>query len=120
MTIYTNPAFYVFLASFTAFILLYEFFIMFYYVLNTARMLTTFSVPLLSTFYFLHSTQANGVRFGMYGWCLDEGGICSSIKQVNWTCITSSIAHRTLITGWVIHGNLNLRSPFRAHWFSIP
>ena len=59
-------------------------------------MLTTFSVPLLSTFYFLHSTEANGVRFGMYGWCLDDYEICSSVKQVNWTCITPSIAHRTV------------------------
>ncbi|KIM39896.1 hypothetical protein M413DRAFT_446815 [Hebeloma cylindrosporum] len=65
MIIYTNPAFYLLLASLTAFILL---------------ILPTFSVPLLSTFYFLHSTEANGVRFGMYGWCLDEGGICSSVR----------------------------------------
>ncbi|KDR76135.1 hypothetical protein GALMADRAFT_462501 [Galerina marginata CBS 339.88] len=65
MIIYANPAFYVFLASFTAFILL---------------MLTTFSVPLVSTFYFMHSSQANGVTFGMWGWCLDEGGLCSPLR----------------------------------------
>ncbi|KAF8910604.1 hypothetical protein CPB84DRAFT_1764109 [Gymnopilus junonius] len=67
--IYANPAFYVFLATLTAFILL---------------ILTTFSVPLVSTFYFMHSTQANGVTFGMWGWCLDDGSLCSS-SQLGFT-----------------------------------
>ncbi|KAF9473913.1 hypothetical protein BDN70DRAFT_766986, partial [Pholiota conissans] len=57
-----NPAFYVFLATLAAVVLL---------------LLTTISVPLTSTFSFLHSTQANGVSFGMWGWCLDDGEICS-------------------------------------------
>ncbi|KAF8170422.1 hypothetical protein BJ912DRAFT_997279 [Pholiota molesta] len=62
MPIYSNRAFYVFLATLVAFVLL---------------TLTTISVPLVSTLSFLHSSQANGVSFGMWGWCLDDGMTCS-------------------------------------------
>ncbi|KAF9563221.1 hypothetical protein CPC08DRAFT_686789 [Agrocybe pediades] len=65
MIIYANPAFYVFLAALTAFILL---------------LLTVFSIPLVSTLYFLHSDQANGVKFGMWGWCLDDYLVCSPLQ----------------------------------------
>ncbi|CAA7269631.1 unnamed protein product [Cyclocybe aegerita] len=68
--IYANPAFYVFLVTFTAFILL---------------LLTTLSIPLVSSFYFLYTSQANGVRFGMWGWCLDSDGTCSSPLQLGYT-----------------------------------
>jgi hypothetical protein len=70
MNIYLNPAFYVFLTTFTAFILL---------------LLITLSVPLVSSFYFLYSSQANGVRFGLWGWCLDSDGTCSSPLQLGYT-----------------------------------
>ncbi|KAF7771757.1 hypothetical protein Agabi119p4_6068 [Agaricus bisporus var. burnettii] len=39
--------------------------------------LITFSLPLVHSMYFLWSSQAGGVRFGIWGWCLDEGSICS-------------------------------------------
>jgi len=67
---YLNPAFYVFLTTFTAFILL---------------LLTSLSVPIVSSFYFLYSSQANGVRFGLWGWCLDSDGTCSSPLQFGFT-----------------------------------
>jgi len=70
MNIYRNPAFYVFLTTFTAFILL---------------LLISLSVPLVSSFYFLYSSQANGVRFGLWGWCLDADGTCSSPLQLGYT-----------------------------------
>jgi len=63
--LYKKPAFYVFLATLSAFVLL---------------ALTTISVPVLSTFSFLHSTQADGVKFGMWGWCLDDGHTCSPVQ----------------------------------------
>ncbi|KAF5327305.1 hypothetical protein D9619_004486 [Psilocybe cf. subviscida] len=63
MVLYKNPAFYILLASLTAFILL---------------LCTTFSTPLGSTFYFLRTSQASGVKFGMWGWCLDDGTVCSA------------------------------------------
>lgn len=69
-TIYLNPAFYVFLTTFTAFILL---------------LLITLSAPLVSSFYFLYSSQANGVRFGIWGWCLDFDRTCSSPLQLGYT-----------------------------------
>ncbi|PPQ81016.1 hypothetical protein CVT25_014524 [Psilocybe cyanescens] len=65
MIIYANPTFYVFLSTLAAFVLL---------------ILTVFSVPMVSTSYFLHSSQANGVSFGMWGWCLDEGDVCSPLQ----------------------------------------
>ncbi|KAF9473912.1 hypothetical protein BDN70DRAFT_885412 [Pholiota conissans] len=34
---------------------------------------------------FLHSTQANGVSFGMWGWCLDDGLTCSPIHRFGYT-----------------------------------
>lgn len=43
-------------------------------------MLTICSVP-ISSLYFLYTSEALGVRFGMWGWCLDEGGICSGPLQ---------------------------------------
>lgn len=47
------------------------------------RTLTTVSAPLLNTLTFLHSTQANGVHFGMWGWCLDDKEACSTIQCVS-------------------------------------
>jgi hypothetical protein len=70
MNIFLNPAFYVFLTTFTSFILL---------------LLISVSVPLVSSFYFLYSSQANGVRFGLWGWCLDSDGTCSSPLQLGYT-----------------------------------
>jgi len=42
------------------------------------------SVPYVSTFYFLHSTIANGVRFGLFGWCLDDQSFCEG-PLLGWT-----------------------------------
>lgn len=42
------------------------------------------SVPFVSNFYFLHSTIARGVRFGLYGWCLDDGSYCEG-PLLGWT-----------------------------------
>ena len=43
-------------------------------------MLTICSVP-ISSLYFLYTSEALGVRFGMWGWCLDEDGTCSWPSQ---------------------------------------
>jgi hypothetical protein len=43
-------------------------------------MLTICSVP-ISSLYFLYTSEALGVRFGMWGWCLDEDGTCSGPWQ---------------------------------------
>ncbi|KAG6857396.1 hypothetical protein H0H87_004758 [Tephrocybe sp. NHM501043] len=40
------------------------------------QLLITFSVPAASSLYFLSTSQAGGVRFGMWGWCLREDGVC--------------------------------------------
>jgi len=61
--------FYVFATGIVAFIL---------------TMLTICSVP-ISSLYFLYTSEALGVRFGMWGWCLDEGGICSGPLQLGYT-----------------------------------
>ncbi|KAF8896182.1 hypothetical protein BD779DRAFT_565869 [Infundibulicybe gibba] len=45
----------------------------------------TFSMPMISSFYFLYSSQAGGVRFGLWGWCLDEGAVCINPLQLGFT-----------------------------------
>ncbi|KII85072.1 hypothetical protein PLICRDRAFT_45184 [Plicaturopsis crispa FD-325 SS-3] len=61
--VYNHPVFPTFVLTFGAFALL---------------TLTTFSVPMISSFYFLYASEAGGVRFGAWGWCLDSDGTCSS------------------------------------------
>ncbi|KAF9466629.1 hypothetical protein BDZ94DRAFT_186544 [Collybia nuda] len=46
--------------------------------------LTTFSMP-LSSLYFLYSSQAGGVRFGLWGWCIDEDGTCLGPLELGYT-----------------------------------
>lgn len=58
-------------------------------------MLTTFSVPFVSAFNFLHADAAGGVRFGIWGWCLDQGGYCTSKKWV--PCIASFSSGRLTV-----------------------
>jgi len=67
--LYRNPVFYVLAAGIAAFVLM---------------MLTICSVP-ISSLYFLYTTEALGVRFGMWGWCLDEDGTCSWPWQLGYT-----------------------------------
>ncbi|KAF8150023.1 hypothetical protein B0H34DRAFT_666564 [Crassisporium funariophilum] len=67
---YRNPVFYVFLGTFIAFIFM---------------VLITFSAPIIPRLYFLHTTQAGGVRFGLWGWCLDEDKMCLSPLQLGYT-----------------------------------
>ncbi|TDL20759.1 hypothetical protein BD410DRAFT_790408 [Rickenella mellea] len=43
--------------------------------------LITFSVPFISNFYFLWTSEAGGVRFGIWGWCLDNAHTCLNPKQ---------------------------------------
>ncbi|GLB40274.1 hypothetical protein LshimejAT787_0801450 [Lyophyllum shimeji] len=49
------------------------------------QILITFSVPMASKLYFLSSSQAGGVRFGTWGWCIDEDGTCLSPLQLGYT-----------------------------------
>lgn len=44
---------------------------------NASRVLITFSVPFVSDFYFLRSSIAGGTDFGVWGWCLEDGSVCS-------------------------------------------
>lgn len=44
------------------------------------RILTTFSAPFIQIFYFVHSSVDGGVKFGLWGWCLDVDGSCP-VKQ---------------------------------------
>ncbi|KAH7915605.1 hypothetical protein BJ138DRAFT_1141266 [Hygrophoropsis aurantiaca] len=46
---------------------------------------TTFSVPLISTFYFIDADIDGGVRFGVWGWCYDSGGACTSPLQIGYS-----------------------------------
>jgi len=46
--------------------------------------LITFSVPFVSSFYFLHSDVAGGVKYGVWGWCLDNGLECSGPKTIGY------------------------------------
>ncbi|EJD07023.1 uncharacterized protein FOMMEDRAFT_17457 [Fomitiporia mediterranea MF3/22] len=39
--------------------------------------LISVSTPVVKPLYFLHTAQAGGVRFGEWGWCLDDGSSCS-------------------------------------------
>jgi len=49
------------------------------------QILITFSVPMASSLYFLSSSQAGGIRFGTWGWCIDEDGTCLSPLQLGYT-----------------------------------
>jgi len=57
-----TPHFFAFLLTSAAFVLL---------------ILITFSVPFISNFYFLRSSIAGGVDFGVWGWCLMSNDTCS-------------------------------------------
>jgi len=48
-------------------------------------MLVTFSVPTSSSLYFLSTSEAGGVRFGIWGWCLNEDGTCLDPPQLGYT-----------------------------------
>ncbi|KAH8112752.1 hypothetical protein DFH11DRAFT_1689892 [Phellopilus nigrolimitatus] len=39
--------------------------------------LVTFSTPFIKIFYFLRTSEADGVEFGVFGWCRDNGLQCS-------------------------------------------
>jgi hypothetical protein len=41
-------------------------------------LLVTISTPLVRDFYFLHASTGGGVRFGIWGWCIDHGGHCTN------------------------------------------
>ncbi|KAF9533922.1 hypothetical protein CPB83DRAFT_844770 [Crepidotus variabilis] len=78
MNIYLNRYFYVFVAALTAFLLL---------------LLSTVSTPIATTFYLLYSTHSGGIRFGIWGWCLDDG-TCSNSLKLGYTydsAITTSV-----------------------------
>ncbi|TFK74171.1 hypothetical protein BDN72DRAFT_722782, partial [Pluteus cervinus] len=51
----------------------------------TFRILITFSMPLVPVLYFLYSSQDGGVRFGMWGWCLDSDGVCQHPIKLGYT-----------------------------------
>ena len=70
------------------------------------RMLTICSVP-ISSLYFLYTSEALGVRFGMWGWCLDEGGICSGPLQYVHFFTLSSRSFQSI--DWAILGSHNFR-----------
>ena len=56
-------------------------------------MLTICSEP-VSSLYFLYTSEALGVRFGLWGWCLDEDGTCSWPWQYVRFCFTRSFSSR--------------------------
>ncbi|TFK40439.1 hypothetical protein BDQ12DRAFT_497477 [Crucibulum laeve] len=47
--------------------------------------LTSFSLPLTKSLYFLHASQAGGVRFGIWGWCLETDPICINPLHLGYT-----------------------------------
>jgi len=65
-----KPHFLAFLLTSAAFILL---------------MLITFSVPFISNFYFLRSSIAGGVDFGVWGWCLTSGDDTCTKKSIGYS-----------------------------------
>ncbi|EGO25053.1 hypothetical protein SERLADRAFT_469144 [Serpula lacrymans var. lacrymans S7.9] len=65
-----NSLFPVFLLTLAAFVLL---------------LFTTFSVPLISSFYFIDAGVPIGVRFGIWGWCYDSGGSCTSPLKIGYS-----------------------------------
>jgi len=60
--------------------------------------LTTFSVPFIKPFYFLHADINGGVTFGIWGWCFDLSGQCSP-KQFGylWTPQLTPILTKLLV-----------------------
>ncbi|KIJ62854.1 hypothetical protein HYDPIDRAFT_93611 [Hydnomerulius pinastri MD-312] len=60
----------VFLLTFTSFILM---------------LFTVFSVPLITTFYFIDAAVPAGARFGVWGWCYDSGGECPSSPRMGYS-----------------------------------
>ncbi|KAF8978685.1 hypothetical protein BDQ17DRAFT_1204659, partial [Cyathus striatus] len=47
--------------------------------------LISFSLPISPTLYFLESEQANGVRFGIWGWCLTQYDVCIEPMELGYT-----------------------------------
>lgn len=47
--------------------------------------LATFSAPMSTELYFLRSSQAGGVRFGAWGWCLEGTGTCMAPMKLGYT-----------------------------------
>lgn len=60
-------------------------------------MLTICSEP-ISPLYFLYTSEALGVRFGMWGWCLDTDGTCSDpwqyVQSFFYNVFSSQFVHR--------------------------
>ncbi|KAH6913343.1 hypothetical protein BKA70DRAFT_1421617 [Coprinopsis sp. MPI-PUGE-AT-0042] len=46
-----------------------------------ALMASTFSAPISSSLYFLHTNKDRGVVFGLWGWCRDSDGLCSDLRM---------------------------------------
>ncbi|KIJ92986.1 hypothetical protein K443DRAFT_684879 [Laccaria amethystina LaAM-08-1] len=47
--------------------------------------LITFSLPISKSLYFLYASEAGGVRFGIWGWCLDQDPICMTPLKLGYT-----------------------------------
>ncbi|EDR10037.1 uncharacterized protein LACBIDRAFT_317946 [Laccaria bicolor S238N-H82] len=47
--------------------------------------LITFSLPISKSLYFLYASEAGGVRFGIWGWCLDSDPICMNPMRLGYT-----------------------------------
>jgi len=47
--------------------------------------MTTFSAPMSTHLYFLRSSEARGVRFGVWGWCLEEDKLCMGPMKLGYT-----------------------------------
>jgi hypothetical protein len=43
-------------------------------------LLASVSSPIVRNFNFLHAETAGGVSFGLWGWCIDDGGSCTPVK----------------------------------------
>ena len=74
------------------------------------RTLITFSLPISKSLYFLYASEAGGVRFGIWGWCLEQDPVCMTpIKCESLffghfiTTIESRLAYPP---DWGIHGSL--------------
>ncbi|KAL5486217.1 hypothetical protein ACEPAI_7262 [Sanghuangporus weigelae] len=110
---------------------MFQFFI-FFLTFAALVLLTLISVstPIIKQLYFLHSSMAGGVRFGEWGWCLDNGTQCSPRGLgIDWEpdlipWLTKALVVYPIAAGFtlltVVSAIPPLCSPYRHRLFPTP
>ncbi|EIN09867.1 pali-domain-containing protein [Punctularia strigosozonata HHB-11173 SS5] len=76
-------------------------------------LLVTISTPVVHAFYFVHADTGGGVRFGIWGWCIDHGTCLSDRLGYRWDTqiihsLTFTLVFYPIATGFTFLALLSL------------